>query len=447
MNAPCLTPFDRDETASPRAPASETLSTPELCATLAQLCEAERETEWLLCRLLAELCDRFERRDPMLGAYADVYQLARLRFRMGVRRARERVRIGRALRGLPHIERAFVEGRLGYSRVREVTRVAKPEDEGHWLRLADELPQRALEQRVAEAGGGDERSKTNEPAALRWVSPSSLELRMTLPAAVWALLERAMEGARRLCSRDGGDAMLSDAEALEAVARDALARQSDGEDRGDVRQMVVLYRCQSCARSELETGAGSIGLERAEAERLACGSKYVELEGEGREVSHGGELPAAVRRAVLLRDRMRCRAPGCSRRRYVDVHHLVAREHGGEHSRKNCLCLCTACHARTHAGELRIEGDADGELRFYDASGAPLEQAPTTQLGHGAAAASSEAAGALLRVMGGRGGWHPDQLCEQSGLPISSVTRALLELELSGLVRSGLYGYEPAAAS
>jgi hypothetical protein len=46
---------------------------------------------------------------------------------IGVRRTRERVRIGRAMRRLPDIERRFVGMNLSYSQVRELTRVATPE--------------------------------------------------------------------------------------------------------------------------------------------------------------------------------------------------------------------------------------------------------------------------------------------------------------------------------
>jgi hypothetical protein len=43
------------------------MSTFELCRTLERLAECERRTEWEMCRHLAELADRFERRDPELS--------------------------------------------------------------------------------------------------------------------------------------------------------------------------------------------------------------------------------------------------------------------------------------------------------------------------------------------------------------------------------------------
>ena len=108
----------------------------------------------LLCLYLADFSDRIdERRHPQLPRYADVYQAAELLFDLGARAARERVRIGRALRQLPPIDTAFSEGSISYSAVREVTRVAQRDDERKWVELAGSLSVHQLEQRVAEAGG------------------------------------------------------------------------------------------------------------------------------------------------------------------------------------------------------------------------------------------------------------------------------------------------------
>jgi hypothetical protein len=203
--------------------------------------------------------------------------------------------------------------------------------------------------------------------------------------------------------------------------------------------------CRGCERTEVETGAGPIEIGEAEAAILACDAKRCDLDSEGRTVSHGGALPAPVRRAVMLRDRMRCRVPGCTGRRYVDVHHLIPRAEGGEHSRRNCLLLCGRCHARVHDGRLRIEGNAEGDLQVYDASGEPIEQAATPG-GHSGETDLSGAAAKLLKLIATAGGSHPDRLCEESGLPAPEVSCALLELELAGRVRMGSSGYESMAS-
>ena len=50
--------------------------------------------------------------------------------------AREKVRVARALSGLPRIREAFTSGSVSYSKVRAMTRVATPAIEGELLELA-----------------------------------------------------------------------------------------------------------------------------------------------------------------------------------------------------------------------------------------------------------------------------------------------------------------------
>jgi hypothetical protein len=136
--------------------------------------------------------------------------------------------------------------------------------------------------------------------------------------------------------------------------------------------MVVIYECQSCQRSELDTGAGAVVLDDVAAAALGCGAQERDLAREGRVVRRGEALPASVKRAVRLRDRNRCRVDGCGRRRYVDVHHIEQRAAGGVHARGNCCLLCTTHHRMLHEGTLRIAGDADGTLTFFGGDGSPL---------------------------------------------------------------------------
>lgn len=68
-----------------------------------------------------------------------------------------------------------------------------------------------------------------------------------------------------------------------------------------------------------------------------------------------------VRRAVIFRDKGRCRA--CRKREGVEVHHIRFRSLGGEHSTANCALLCAECHAEIHSYRLAIEGDANGRLK------------------------------------------------------------------------------------
>jgi hypothetical protein len=347
--------------------------------------------------------------------------------------------------------------------------VARAEDEQRWLELGRLLPMRELERRVAGQVGG--KKVCDSPAEVRWRTPETVELRMNLPAEVWALVSRAMQGARL-----AAEAPLSDAEALEAMAREALAGlcQPDSTSIADPRRAVVLYQCRDCHQTELETTAGAVALPPGPAARLTCGAKLIDLATEGfAEQCVGGTMPAAVRRAVLARDRGRCRI--CGRRRYVDVHHLEPQSEGGAHSRRSCCCLCTTCHAALHEGKLRITGDAEGALRWFDESGCelgaeaddadeadeageasgtglPQARGPSAEATRGPSAEAtrgpSAEAAQVLRAMAGRGGWSTDALVETTGLRVSEVLVALTELELGAQVRLESPGtFAPAGSS
>src|SRR3954447_4888466 len=62
--------------------------------------------------------------------------------------AREHVRVARALQHLPLTEAAFAEGRLSYSKVRALTRIAEPDSEESPLEVALELSASQLERTV-----------------------------------------------------------------------------------------------------------------------------------------------------------------------------------------------------------------------------------------------------------------------------------------------------------
>ena len=81
-------------------------------------------------------------------------------------------------------------------------------------------------------------------------------------------------------------------------------------------------------------------------------------------------IPPALRRAVLARDRRRCRAPGCTHAAFVDVHHVQPRAEGGRNEAENLLTLCAGHHRAVHRGELLIEREPDGGLAFRHADGA-----------------------------------------------------------------------------
>lgn len=68
---------------------------------------------------------------------------------------------------------------------------------------------------------------------------------------------------------------------------------------------------------------------------------------------------------ILERDDYRCRAPGCSARRRLEVHHIRFRSQHGSDAPQNLLSLCATHHRHVvHAGWLLVSGQAPGALSW-----------------------------------------------------------------------------------
>ena len=87
-------------------------------------------------------------------------------------------------------------------------------------------------------------------------------------------------------------------------------------------------------------------------------------------------VPPALRRALAARDR-RCCFPGCRARR-CDAHHVRHWAHGGATRLDNLVQLCRRHHRAVHEGGLRVTLDDAGAVRFTQADGRPLPEAPVS---------------------------------------------------------------------
>ena len=68
-------------------------------------------------------------------------------------------------------------------------------------------------------------------------------------------------------------------------------------------------------------------------------------------------IPEHTRRLVLDRDGM-CRHPGCTARRFLEVHHVLPWHRGGRTDLENLAALCPVHHDSFHRNEFTIEGNA-----------------------------------------------------------------------------------------
>jgi hypothetical protein len=321
-----------------------------------------------------------------------------LAFRTGIDlgAAREKVRVSRALEALPETSAAMARGSLSFAKVRALTRVARADNEGELLELAQGSTAVELERMVR----GWKLLNRKDEADLERIRHASRTLsvfpgedgmyvvRGRLDPEVGAMLMRAVEavsdalyrrervagGAPRGLVADCASPPTSNplleptpeqrrADAMELLAERALAvgfggaaSGSDGASGGVVgsgsraeRYQVVLHveaatlrGSGAPGRSELEDGT-RVAAETSR--RVACDASVVEV----RHASDGSVLdvgrrtrtiPPALRRALEVRDRG-CRFPGCGAR-FTEAHHVVHWADGGGTKLDNLVRLCAA---------------------------------------------------------------------------------------------------------
>jgi len=83
----------------------------------------------------------------------------------------------------------------------------------------------------------------------------------------------------------------------------------------------------------------------------------------------GRSIPAALRKKVLLRDGCTCQAPGCGRKIFLTIHHIIAFAIAGIHCIGSLMVLCSGCHALVHEGKLSVEGEAPHRLIWREGKG------------------------------------------------------------------------------
>lgn len=323
--------------------------------------------------------------------------------------ARERVRVAHALEKLPKIAAAMREGRLSYSKVRAITRVASGATEDTFLQIAIHGTAHHVEKLVRvfrRAKDAEELSRDaqqQERRGVMWLydPDGSLVIRATLPAEAGALFIQAMQAAVKAApptltaaEKDGSaetsrSAMLKvmrtdplthrRADALVRIAESYLKHGEEELSAPERQQIVVHVDVQTlknsiAGRCELEDGPS---LSAETARRLACDASLVTVieNEEGEPLSVGRKTRAispALRRALNARDRG-CRFPGCPNTRYVDAHHIRHWAHGGETKPSNLVSLCRFHHRQVHEGRVAIHVLDDGALRFRKLTGESFE--------------------------------------------------------------------------
>ncbi|MGH3933648.1 MAG: DUF222 domain-containing protein [Pseudonocardiaceae bacterium] len=157
------------------------------------------------------------------------------------------------------------------------------------------------------------------------------------------------------------DAAQRDADALVDLAQRALA---DGElpTEGGERPQVVVTVPLAVLQGRI--GSASLGLggpiNADVARRIACDARVIPVvlgaRGEPLDVGRASyTVPAAIRRAVVIRDGGCAFAGCCAPARWCDIHHVTHWADGGPTSVRNCVALCGRHHRLVHHSAWRIE--------------------------------------------------------------------------------------------
>ena len=257
--------------------------------------------------------------------------------------AREKVRTAQALRRLPAISAAFADGRLSYTKVRALTRVAHAHDEDLLLRL------RARRNGVARRGAlpaDSERAPESVITHARVASACAIGVARRSARDVAtdcraADRRRRADRARarlRRGGRRGHDDVDPDAvaeskgtawraqqaDALVAVAKAYLDGGADPRASVDGGSLSS-RRARRTKNPSAEGRAGRICRSRRSSgcSATAASSPWSRIRPARRSTSAASSARCRrpLKRALYARDRG-CTFPGCQRKRYLDGHHL-----------------------------------------------------------------------------------------------------------------------------
>ncbi|HUO67236.1 MAG TPA: DUF222 domain-containing protein [Gammaproteobacteria bacterium] len=307
--------------------------------------------------------------------------------------AREKVRTAQALRGLPAIAAAFADGRLTYTKVRALTRVAHESDEDLLLAYALEASAAQVEERCrqlrnAEPESVDVARRVWERRSLtmfRDPARGCMRISIELPIEDGELVGRAIESAVAAGDAAFGAEFGSNpersADAWRAQQADALvaivkAHLGGGAKSADEKSIPIADHYQVVVHVDersLRGGAGRSDLPIETVNRLTCDGSLITIV----EDEHGMPLDVgrkrrtvttALKRALWSRDRG-CSFPGCRNTRYVHGHHIEHWANGGETSLANLTLLCTYHHTLVHEGGFTIHHDGREGIYFRRSDG------------------------------------------------------------------------------
>jgi hypothetical protein len=320
----------------------------------------------------------------------------------------EYLRVGRKLRLLPTATALFRAGKISWSKIRLLVRVADTENEKTLCHAAldasvSDVQRLCREFRWTE----DEKCNTENDRALKqwesrtlmWdeMSSGSTRIQLVLPPEIAQAFLNSVEHSLAQMDLDDVDQKLSQRRADAAVIMAETSLQSASRDiaTADRYQVIVSVDASELSASTEHGTCGEHGttaeqatnkeqaalsntkpppkrasikgasfLARETAKRIACDctvSTITKDNGELVDIGRRSRIwPNAMARAIKDRDQ-HCQFYGCTQTNNLQIHHVTHWADGGTTSVSNGACLCAYHHMMVHEGGYRIQAVVDND--------------------------------------------------------------------------------------
>ena len=313
---------------------------------------------------------------------------------LGPGAAREYLRVADALANLPKVSEAFSAGKLSYSKVRAITRVATPENEDFLMMVARHGTASHVERLVSQYRRAE---KLRHPDAsydiylarevtCHYDDDGCLVLKARVPAEQGEVIVKALESAMDAAFDPEANTPVAArrADALAEVSETFLNHPENAGSTADRYQVVMHVDAGRPGGAHLENGP-CVSAETSRRIACDCSMTIVKEDTSGDLLSIGRRsrtIPPAMRRALKSRDGG-CRFPGCNSHKFCDGHHIRHWASGGETSLDNLVLLCRFHHRLVHEGGFDCRKGKCGEIYFVDRREQRLrefQQAPSTAI-------------------------------------------------------------------
>jgi hypothetical protein len=291
----------------------------------------------------------------------------------GLCTAREWLRIGRALAALPVIDGLFEQGKLSYSKVRALTRVATAETEAELCELAERLPANRLPCALAAWRSRREtpeetEARQHELRSFWWrtdvdgMIAGSFRLEPAKGAALTSAVDAIVRSYRPNASADASLSLVNRWPSIVQQRADAFVRLVHGGGPALTAEVVMHVRGDGCSLDDGTPIAGSV------VERIAPNGflRAVIHDAEGRPINASGRhRHPTVRQRRVVRERDR-RCVDCGSTELLDCDHVPPFEVTQRTVVDELQVRCAMCHHARHHRE-RVQMDSPAHESGSDA--------------------------------------------------------------------------------